>query len=217
MKKLIFTLLFLGINLIVYSQAAIKADESGNVTIGGDLTVTADVTLNDYIRHHDITVSSATVGSTAPTATTIGTFRGLGFNADNEVAYFPMEVPSDWNGTSDMTLVIHYVLTPGDILANGETVKWDVDYRSTAEGEAVDSGTVVSITATLTGGASEIDKEHYHTSITIDYDDANQPLTVGDDMGFKFDRDVSGDTYSGSGIIYKWDLVYFSNTIPRGD
>lgn len=175
------------------------------------------ITILDYIRHDDITVSSATSGPTAPTPTTVGTFRGLGYAADNETSFFAIEVPSDWNGTSDMALVVHWYPTSGDAVANGETVKWDIAYRSISAGESVDNGTVVVTTATFTGGASEGDKEHYETSITIDFDNANQPLSVDDDIGFQFDRDVTGDTYSGSGIVYKWDLVYTANTIPRGD
>ena len=186
-------------------------------SINVDTLFVVQLILDNYIRHHDITVSSATQGPTAPTPTTIGTFRGLGYDADNEASFFALEVPSDWNGISDMTLVVHWYPTSGDIIANGEIVKWDLTYRSIAEGEAVDNGTAVVATTTFTGGASEVDKEHYETSITIDFDNANQPLAVGDDIGFQFDRDVSGDTYSGAGIVYKWDLIYTSNTIPRGD
>lgn len=175
------------------------------------------ITVLDYIRHDDITASSATSGPTAPTETTVGTFRGLGYDTDNEASFFAIEVPSDWNGTSDMALVVHWYPTEGDAVANTETVKWDITYRSISAGEAVDNGTAVVATATFTGGASEGDKEHYETSITIDFDNANQPLSVDDDIGFQFDRDVTGDTYSGSGIVYKWDLVYTANTIPRGD
>ena len=116
-----------------------------------------------------------------------------------------------------MALVVHWFPTSGDAVANGETVKWDISYRSIAEGEAVDRGTAVTITATFTGGASETDKEHYETILIIDFDNADQPLSVDDDIGFQFDRDKTGDTYSGAGIVYKWDLVYTSNTIPRGD
>lgn len=175
------------------------------------------VILDNYLRHHDITISSATLGPNVPTATTVGTFRGLGFDADNEAVYFVIEIPPDWNAVSDMTLVVHWFSTSGDIIANGETVKWDASYRSIAEGEAVDNGTVVVATGTFTGGASEIDKEHYQTPLTIVYSGGNQPLVAGDDIGFQFDRDVSGDTYSGAGIVYKVDLVYYSNTVPQGD
>jgi hypothetical protein len=192
-------------------------NDSFNITDDGTNTnILSDNPLkfSNYNRHHDIDVGAAVLGPTAPTPTTVGTFRGLGFDADAEVINFVNEVPEEWDGISDMTLEIHWYPTAGDIVANGETVKWDVTYRSIAEGEPVDNGTAVTITATFTGGASETDKEHYETTLTIDYDDVNQPLTVGDDMGFQFDRDVSGDTYSGAGIVFKIDLIYTANKMP---
>ncbi len=180
-----------------------------NVNVGGTLTV------GGYTRHIDIEIGATTLGPTAPTAVTVGTFRGFGFDADNEEAFVNFEVPSDWDGVSDMAFELHWYPTAGDAIANGETVKWDATYRSIADGEAVDNGTVVSITSTLTGGASETDKEHYETSMTIDFDNVNQPLTAGDDLGIQFDRDVSGDSYTGAGIVYRIDLSYTSNTLPE--
>ena len=168
-----------------------------------------------YTRHIDVEIGAATLGPTAPTAVTVGTFRGLGFDADNEEAFVNYEIPADWDGASDMAFELHWYPTAGDVIANGETVKWDATYRSIAAGEAVDNGTVVSTTSTFTGGASETDKEHYETSITIDYDNVNQPLTAGDDLGIQFDRDVTTDTYSGAGIVYRIDLTYTSNTLPE--
>ena len=126
-------------------------------------------------------------------------------DADNEAVYMNMEVPADWDGASDMIFEIHWYPISGDPVANGETVKWEINYRSIAAGESIDNGTVVTATATLTGGGSEGNAEHYETSITVDYDHAQQPLSVGDDLGFQLDRDVTADTYSGAGIVYRID------------
>lgn len=232
MRLLIITFFLLSINLYAYSQAAIKADESGNILIGGNITLnngatftnpsdTATITetnikldgvitYKSYIRHHDIGASAATVGSTAPTAVTVGTFRGLGFDADNEVAYWAVEVPPEWDEISDMQINAWWYSTAGDIVANGEVVKWDITYRSIAVGEAVDNGNAVTVSDSLVGGAAETDKELYVTSITINYDDSDQPLTIFDRLGIQFDRDVSGESssYSGRAIVIKWELVY---------
>ena len=169
-----------------------------------------------YSRHIELQVGSAVVGSTAPSPTTVGTFRGLGFNADNEVANFIFDVPTDWDGVSDMTAHVHWYPTSGDAVANGETVKWDITYRSIAEGEAVDNGTAVTASGTLTGGASETDKELYYTEIVLDYNHADQPLTAEDCVGIQFDRDVTTDTYSGAGIITMLHIQYNSIALPEG-
>ena len=67
---------------------------SNSITLADTIFVNT-VILSGYIRHHDIMASSATLGPTAPSATTIGTFRGLGFDADAEQAFFAPEVPTD--------------------------------------------------------------------------------------------------------------------------
>ena len=206
-----FTLTFDGETndgIITYMEDEDRFDFDNAVNIGGVLTV------GGYTRHIDIEIGAATLGPNAPIATSVGTFRGFGFDADNEEAFVNFEIPADWDGVSDMAFELHWYPTAGDVIANGETVKWDATYRSIAAGEAVDNGTVVSITATFTGGASEIDKEDYETVITIDYDNVNQPLAVNDDLGIQFDRDVTTDTYSGAGIVYRIDLTYTSNTLP---
>ncbi len=186
-------------------------------TVNGawDFDTTVPTFTATYTRHIVLDAGAAVVGGTAPSPTTVGTFRGLGFDADNEVANLHFTVPSDWDESSNMTLDIHWFPTSGDIIAENETVKWDISYRSIATGEAVDNGTVATATATFTGGASEADKEHYETSITIPYTGGNQPLTVDDDIGIQFDRDVSGDDYTGAGIVFQWHLEYTSNALPE--
>ncbi len=198
-------------------QIAIGA--SGQVLTSGGAGVAPsfqNVAAGGYSRHIELQVGSAVVGGTAPSPTTVGTFRGLGFSADNEVANFIFDVPTDWDGVSDMVAHVHWYPTSGDAVANGETVKWDITYRSIAEGEAVDNGSSVTTSGTLTGGVSETDKELYYTEIIIDYDHADQPLTFEDCVGIQFDRDVAGDSYSGAGIVTMLHIEYNSIALPEG-
>ncbi len=202
MKALKLTVLFLLLASVCFSQTTGGA---GNANIWN---LNSGIVFTTYQRHHDISVGAAVLGPTAPTPTTIGTARGLGFDADAEVVNFAIEIPSEWNGISNMTVIVCWVPTSGDAVAENETVKWDVTYRSIAEGEAVDNGTQTIATATFTGGVGETDKEHYMTDITIVYNDGNQPLTAGDTFFVQFDRDVGVDDYSGSGIVMRWELEY---------
>lgn len=165
----------------------------------------------EYTRHFDVMPSSALLGPTAPTVDVQDTFAGLGFDADAEAAYLDIEVPDEWVGISDMTLEVVWMPESGDAIADTETVKWDISYRSIADGEAVDNGTVATATATYTQSGAGTDKELIKTEITLDYDGANQPLTIGDTLGIKFDRDVTGDTYSGKAIVVRWELYYTAN------
>lgn len=156
----------------------------------------------------DISSSSAALGATSPTATTIETYRGLAFDADGELAFLNLEVPDSWDGASDMTLEVDWFAESGDVLADGETVVFDITFRSLMVGEAFDNGTVATSTGTYTQSGAGTDKEHITTSVTIDYDNANQPLMTGDMLGVKFNRDVTADNYSGDAIVVDWHLEW---------
>ncbi len=186
-----------------------------SVQTDGVAIFTAAPVFASYTRHIDLDIGAAVLGPNAPTATTIGTSRGLGFDADNQAIYVEFDIPSDWDGASNMNFNIHWHGTSGDAVANTEKVKWDSHYRSVAIGEAVDNGTLVTATTTFTGGASEGDKETYQTVIVIVYTGGNQPLTAGDILYMQIDRDVTGEaggggSYSGLGIITLVELEYTS-------
>ncbi len=191
----------------------VKTLQVNGVATFGDAPVFAS-----YTRHHDLQIGAAVLGPNAPTPTTIGTSRGLGFDADNEAAYVAEEIPSEWDGASDFRLRIHWHGENGDPVADTEKVKWDAHYRSVAIGEAVDNGTLVTATTTFTGGASEGDKETYVTAITIVYTGGNQPLAVGDQLYIQVDRDVTGEAgggggYSGQAIITMLEFEYAANAL----
>jgi len=166
-----------------------------------------------YTRHHDILPNAASLGPTAPDTVIQDTFVGLGFDADAETALITVEVPPEWTGASDMCLNVIWMAESGDAVADTETVKWDVSYRSVAEGENTDNGTVVTATQTHTQSGAGGDKELYKTCITIPYTGGNQPLAANDTLGIQFDRDVSGDTYSGEAIVVRWELEYNANKL----
>lgn len=208
MKILKLLLIFLLFTVPCFSQTSGGAGNSNDWTLPGGVTVGA------YARSVTIPSGQATVGATAPTATTVGTFRALGFDANNELAYMNVEVPEDWDGISDMTLKIYYFTTNGDPVQDGETIKIDVDYRSIAEGEAIDNGNAVSITNTYTATGAQTDKEMFEQEITIDFDHGDQPLTAGDIIGFLFNRDVDTDTYTGAVIVVRWEVDYTSIGLP---
>jgi hypothetical protein len=178
-----------------------------NVVTAGTLTV------GEFTQYFTVYASATTVGGTAPTPTTIETFRGLLFNANAEEAFIEFEVPDDWNGTSDMELKIYGFPTAGDAVADGEVVEFDATYRSIAEGEAYDNGTAVTISPNYTQSGGGTDKALIELEATIAYTGGNQPLTKGDVMGFKINRDVTtSDTYSGDFNVIKFEIAYTANT-----
>ena len=172
------------------------------------------VTFTGYSRHIDINAGTAVVGNTAPTPTTIEFARGLGFDADAELAFFNWEVPDDWDGVSDFIIEVVWFSTDGDAVQDGETVKLDINYYCIAEGEAIDNGTPVEATTTYTASGAQTDKEMFNTVITIDHDHADQTLTKQKTVTMQFNRDTGVDTYTGMAIVLRWEIKYAATGMP---
>lgn len=167
-----------------------------------------------YTRHHDIPAGSVQLGPTAPSIDVTDTALCVAFDADAEQIGLVAEVPDEWTGLGDFTLDIDWHPEDGDQIQNGETVKWDISWRSIEYGEAIDNGTVATGTVTYTeAGSPGIDKEYIDSEITIPFTGGNQPLEAGDNMMILFDRDVSGDSYSGDAIVCQWYFVYSANKL----
>lgn len=201
MKKIFFTI----IGLIICIPLAL-AVQTG-------LTGQEQHEFLDYQRHHDVTASAASLGPSAPGTVVQDTTICLGYDMDAEKSGLIFEIPPEWNGTSDMGLNIDWYPEAGDVLQNGETVIWLISYYSIADNEAIDNGTIVNTSVTYTQSGAGTDKEAIESQILIDYDNANQPLAAEDDILILFSRDVTSDTYSGDGVVCKWELEYTANKL----
>lgn len=186
---------------------------TGAVKFGSILHVTGDITTTSFTRHHDIEVGAALFGASAPSIEIIGIARGLGFDANAETAYFTVEVPDDWIGTSDMDFSVDW--SPDTAPTDTETVKWDISYRSVAVGEDIDGTSTTDITSTYTQSGAGTLGELISTSTTVDFDDATNPLTAGDLIFVEFTRDVTGDTFGEIPVVVNWNLAYESNTFAK--
>ena len=183
-------------------------DNAGNLDIAGDLTV------GTYTLNHTVSAGGATLGPTAPSKVVKDTSVLVCFDADAEQVGIEYEVPDEWIGTTDIMLKVYWTFEDGDVPQLNETVKWDISYRSIVWGtEDTDNGTVATGTVTYTEGSDPgDDKNTVESEITLPYDDANQPLTAGDLLVILFDRDVTGDSYSGDACIVKWETALDANS-----
>jgi hypothetical protein len=161
-------------------------------------------------RTKNIPLASAgnlTLGSTPPTVN--ATVGGLAFDADAETAYLQFKVPADWDGASDITLNLVWHPEAGTALALNETVIWETDYRCIASGQAVDNGSAVQLDTTYTESSDPgTDKVEIRTSITLDYDHADQPLAAGDTVYLALSRDMTTDTYAADAVFQRFELQY---------
>lgn len=166
----------------------------------------------------DRRISAANVGATAPSATTIGQARCLQFAQATtaETAHIDFEVPSDWDGVSDFGIELYVFPVAGDAPADTEVVEYTATYRSVASGELYDygdaggDGSATSIAVSYTQSGAGVDKGRVDLTGTIDYDDANQPLTAGDQVYVVLDLNETNTTYSGDPILCNAHLSYTS-------
>ncbi len=197
------------ISLIAGSVEGVRVTKTG-----GNAVITFP---DGYTRHRDI-LPGATTGNptTAPSPVQIDTFVGLAFDADAEKSHFVFEVANDWDNVSDHTLVVHWIPEAGAALTDGQTVIWEAIYRSIGHGgEATDTGTAVTTTATYTQSGAGVNKESIDTSITIDFDNADQPLTAGDMVAIEFSRDMTGDTYGSDAAVVLWEIEHNATGMPE--
>jgi hypothetical protein len=190
---------------------------TGDLTLTtGDLTLTAgdiSATVASRTRKVRLPVGSWIPGATPPVAATVGTYRGYSFDADAEILNTSIEVPGDWTGAGDLTLKIPWMPESGAALADTETVKWVLTLRSKADTEVVDAGTAYTNSVTYTQSGAGTDKQQIISSITIDYDNTNQPIAAGDTLGIQLNRDFTTDTYASDGTVLDCWLEYPSTVL----
>ena len=174
-----------------------------------------------FSRNIPIEAGSARLGPTSPTHPEIVDSGGvvvahaLGFDSTaGEAVILSTCVPPDWDGASDWTLRVKWTNENGDALADTEDVDWYARWRTVADEEAHEAAAVTSApVGTYTQSGAGTDSELMATDITIDYDDATNPLTVGDCLYVNFQRNIGAtesNSYSGDASVIKWIFIYTS-------
>ena len=190
----------------IYDPQAISGDAFDLTLHTGLLTVPA------YERH--IQVPALLTGNPAnqPTSVDFFTAGGLQFPTTGaKYAFIQWEIPDDWNGT-DLYFEVDWMPDSG-AMSGTDTVEWTVEYRAIAEGELINAGTSVTMTATNSDDNAQY--KTIHSRMTIDFDNANQPITKQDHIFFKISRNtgVTND-FSGTVTVTAYEIIYNSITLP---
>lgn len=202
---------------MVFMEDENRMDFSNDVDVIGDFTagtITSDGALSvpSFTRHIDLSFGAAVLGPTSPSPLCNSSMCGLGFDADAEQAGFTVDIPEAWDAASDLNVVVTWTNTAADAIANTEDVDLNFTYRSIARsGELTSNGTAVSVDVGYTS-TGDADGTVYTATFLIDYDSANQPVTVDDLLIGIFTRDKAGETnsYSGQAIAALAELTYSS-------
>jgi hypothetical protein len=188
---------------------------NGNLTDNGDGTFTINIAkVSSYERHIQIPALLTGTPANQPTSVDFFTVGGVQFPSNaNKSVFCQWEVPDDWAG-DNVTFEIDWFPCCGAI-SGTDTIKWDIEYRSIAEGEAINNGT--SVTVSVSDNADYAQYITKHTPFTLAYNNANQPLVKQDHVYFKITRDVSvANDYAGMVTVPAFEIIYNSTGFPRG-
>jgi len=166
--------------------------------------------VNEFVSSDVGTIKpSLALGSTPPTALVFDVAAGLEFDAEAEKVCLIWQVPQMWDGESDMSLNLRWF---GDgAIPDTKAVIWDISYRVKSVDDDVDAGTVATATATYTQAGAGVDATLHETSITIDYDETNQPLVKGSYVIMLLNRDITaeaGNSFADGAVLADYDITY---------
>lgn len=136
----------------------------------------------------ELPLEAWTLGSTPPTAATVGTtpaMPALLFDATGETVSIGVRVPAGYSGDADLKLRLHFALVSTETAGDDINVTLDLVCVDTDSDEAV---TQTSTQATVSHDlGATVTQDTVHTvELTIDYDDANNPVAAGDFLVLEF-------------------------------
>lgn len=147
-------------------------------------------------------------GGTAPTETIRGEVAGFLFDADNEVIHIQFCVSVDWNGASDLTLILHCVLNADETA--DDLIDWETSVISVADHEDVDTAGAQTPGVNHDIGAFNSAGILHMVPIVLDYDDGTCPINYGDNVSIELSRtaNVGNADYVAGVIVNDICLVY---------
>lgn len=133
--------------------------------------------------------------------------RGLLFDAVNELFSLNVRVPTNYSGDGDLSLILACVLNQAE--TNGDDIDWSADLLSLADGESATAPSTAAAASATDIGTNSADGELIRCTITIDYDDATNPVNPGDRLLVEIHRtdlaEVGGVILVGAALQYPCD------------
>lgn len=191
---------------------------TGNESVGGVKTFTDGIIVGSYERHIQIPAEANGTVANQPAQVDFFTAGGLQFSASlAKYAFCQWEIPDDWDGT-DIYFEIDWMPDSG-AMSGTDAIRWTVEYRSIAEGEAINNGTSVTLDNGVGGDTTDYAQyQTKHSRVTLAFDNANQPLTKQDHIYFKISRDTSvANDFAGTVTVLAYEIIYNSVGIPTSN
>ena len=200
-----------GTNIDFTINAALTLGDGGstnyaNIAADGEITLagTAMVTKN-----HQLPI--ATGGGTSTVSVITGA-PSIDFNADAETAYATFQTPNDWDGASDLTIVM---MVKNEIAeTDGDDIEFVCTVNGISDGGAhTDVGQSVTLALNLTGGDEGQNVVNKCTG-TIDWNHGTYDIAAGDTVIIKAVVSLGAGTEpTGPLHIIDWWIEYTANKL----
>lgn len=166
---------------------------------------------SSYRRYYHIPLTSINPGAsgatyTVPDANTLG---GWQLDASSEYLYSQVDVHSDWDGATDLTVELYFEKNTAGGIA-GDTVDIDLVAYYKGTGETVTKTQTVNGSVVVGAGAQYT---QYKMTFTIDWDKASNVIEAGDKIHFRFNLNT---TASECDDIIVNDISFYYRTTHSG-
>ena len=153
-------------------------------------------------------------GVSSPVATVKGGVAGYLFSADAEILYIQFCVPKDWDGASDLNVILHCVLNQAE--TENDVIDWETSVLSIADHE-----NALSPPGTQTPGAAHnilavnADGDFHKVPIVLDYNHGTCPIAPNDNVSITLSRTASVGTsgYVGGVVVIDMCIEYQLNKL----
>ena len=192
-----------GVIQIVTDGTIRFGDGTNDLVISSDGTLTLEGTAKVTAK---VAFPIATGGGTANREIFLGAST-INFDADGETCYVACQVPDEWDGASDLTIVL---MVANEIAEDdGDDVSFTGQVRSYADGATMGAaGQTVAFLQDLTGGDQAINVINRVTG-TIDYGHGTYPVAAGGCLVIELTANLGdGTECTGPLHIVAWWMEY---------
>jgi len=149
----------------------------------------------------------------APTAIIKNGVAGYLFASDAETITIQFCVPKDWDGASDINIIIHCVLNQAED-AN-DLIDWETSAISIGDHENILTAGTQTPGVNHDIEAVNADGDFHKVPIVLDYDHATCPIVIDDNVSITISRtaNVGNEGYVGGIVVIDMCVEYQSNKL----
>lgn len=149
----------------------------------------------------------------APVATIKNGVAGFLFSADAEIIYIQFCVPPDWDGQSDLNIILHCILNQAETV--NDLIDWETSTVALADHENVIGAPVQTPGVAHDIGNVNGDGAFHKVPLILVYNDGTCPIAHGDNVSITLSRtaNIGAAGYVGAVLVIDICLEYQANKL----